>query len=164
MLHLLKGGSQLFLRGHENLLAAGFAIDQDDLEQVLEPAAKVLDELLLELGSGSPGAGLDRGDVVLRNAEVVGQLALGQALRLPHRLEADSANLDFHVALLFDANRALDPSHELIPVRARSTEDLRGIQPNRCRWRVGAEALLIHTFLGDDGPELNKAFRPGFKV
>jgi len=41
-------------------------------------------------------AGLDGGDVVLADAEVVGELALGEALLLPHRLEADRSDLDLH--------------------------------------------------------------------
>jgi hypothetical protein len=47
----------------EHLLACSFGIDQDDLKQVLEPAAEELHELLLELRSSAPSTGLDRRDV-----------------------------------------------------------------------------------------------------
>ena len=73
------------------MLAAGFAIDQDHVEQILEATAEILDKLLLELGSSATGAGLDRRNVVLGDAEIVGQLALGQALLLARSVAGGSA-------------------------------------------------------------------------
>ncbi len=56
----------------------------------------MLHHLLLKLRSCLPAVGLDGRDVVLADAEVVGQLALGQAVLLAHRLEANGSDLDFH--------------------------------------------------------------------
>jgi hypothetical protein len=49
----------------------GVAVDDKDLKQVPEVAVEILDQAAHELGPGSPRSGLDGGDVVLTDAQVL---------------------------------------------------------------------------------------------
>jgi hypothetical protein len=80
----------------KNLLALGFGINQDDLEQIFESAAEILCHLLLELGAGVARAALDRRDVVLGNAKVATQLTLRHPPFLTESAKASGAYLNPH--------------------------------------------------------------------
>ena len=80
----------------QDLLGSCFRIDQDNGEQVLERAGEVLHHQLLQLRAGMTRAGFDRRNVVLADAQLMGQLSLRQAAMLTHGFEANGANFDLH--------------------------------------------------------------------
>jgi len=80
------------LRGPEEPLGLRLRVDQHHVEQVLELAAEVADELLLEVRPDPPRARLDRADVVLADAQVVGEPSLREPTCLAQGLQPGCAD------------------------------------------------------------------------
>src|SRR5438477_11895856 len=76
-----------FAFGSEHLLAMVDGIDHHHLEEILELALEQFHQCAPKLGAGIAGTRLKRRDVVLGDVEPSCQLALGQMVLLPHRLE-----------------------------------------------------------------------------
>src|SRR5207253_1267562 len=95
---------------HQPALLSCVRIHQDRFEQVFEPASEVLNQLLLKLRAGMTCTALDGGDVVLADAEVVGQLELRETALFAHRLQPRRADFDLQEASL--ARRVLFASSD----------------------------------------------------
>ena len=81
-------------------MAFCLGVEQDYLEQVLEPTAEVLHHLLLQLRPCLAAVRLEGWKIVLADAEIVGELPLGQPAHLTPRLEASGSDLDPHAAIV----------------------------------------------------------------
>jgi len=80
----------------EHLLAVVDGIDHDHLEEILEVAVEELHERLAQLGAGVARARLQRWNVVLRDPETAGKLALREVVLVTHGAQSDGPDFDVH--------------------------------------------------------------------
>src|SRR5438105_8457842 len=84
----------------QHLFAGTLRVHHYDLEELLEVCVEKFHQRLAQLGPRPPRSRLQRRNIVLADAQVVRQLALGQALLLAHRAQPGRPNLDIHLGII----------------------------------------------------------------